>query len=55
MSHLTETARILLFKAVIRMETISHKLSLATEIRNRNFQKSNMNNLFLTEQFRLAT
>lgn len=55
MSQLTETALILSFKAVTSLATISHKLSLATEIWNRNFKENTMNILFLTEQVRLAT
>jgi hypothetical protein len=55
MRQLTETVRILSFKAVIKLATISLKLSLATEIWNRNFEENTMNNLFLTEEFRLAT
>jgi len=39
MGQLTETTRILLFKADIRMATMSHKLSLATEIWNRKLEK----------------
>jgi len=55
MSQVRETAQFLSFKAVRKLAIISHKSSLATEIWNRNFQQNNMNNLFLTEQVRLAT
>jgi len=55
MSQLTETARILSFKAVRRLANISHKLLLATEVWKGNFHKNSMKNLLLTEQVRLAT
>lgn len=55
MSQLTETALISSFKSLRRLATISHILSLATEVWNCNFQKNSRDNLFLTEHVRLST